>query len=89
VNKLLFAAAAAAVFACAGLASSNQAMAQDWNDHYNDRYDRRHQTYTGTNVPLGEAGAHWGNQCWVETWGSGSSYFGYWQPCAPAKEAKR
>jgi len=82
VNKLLFSTAAAAVL-CAGLVSSNQAMAQDWNDHQNGHQS---QTY---NAPLGEAGAHWGGQCWVETWGSGSSYFGYWKPCAPDRVAKR
>jgi hypothetical protein len=72
-----------------GLMSSNRAMAQEWNDHqWNDQHQaRQHQTTNA--APLGEAGAHWGSQCWVETWGSGSSYFGYWQPCEPDKAAKR
>jgi hypothetical protein len=76
VNKLALIAATAATFLCAGFAS-NQAKAEDWNSQ---------QQYVS--APIGEKGAHWGNQCWVETWGGGSSYFGYWTACAPAQQPK-
>jgi hypothetical protein len=55
---------------------SNQAKADDWSGY-------RHYV----SPPIGEIGAHFGNQCWVDT--SGGGYFGYWAPCAPAKIAKR
>jgi hypothetical protein len=80
VNKLSLIAATA--FLCASLAPSNQAKAEDWNNP-------QPQNYAAPVV--GEAGAHWGSQCWVETWGAGSSYFGYWTACNPAqpKTARR
>jgi hypothetical protein len=71
-------AATAALFLCAGFAS-NQVKAEDWNT--------QQQTHVSAPV-VGEAGAHWGSQCWVETWGAGSSYFGYWKACAPAQPAR-
>jgi hypothetical protein len=80
VNKLTLTAATAAAFLCAGFAS-NQAKAEDWNNP-------QQQVYAPAPV-VGEAGAHWGNKCWVETWGAGSSYFGYWTACAPAAKTAR
>lgn len=76
--KLALPAAASAAFLLSGLA---QASAQD-------RDNGNHYQYGGPAPILGEGGAHWGNQCWVETWGGGTSYFGYWKPCAPAASAR-
>jgi hypothetical protein len=83
VNKLILTAATAAAFLCMSFAPSNQAKAEDWGNPQS-------QAYASAPV-VGEKGAHWGSQCWVETWGAGSSYFGYWTACAPAsaKTAKR
>ena len=81
--KLTLAAATTAVFFCSGLALSNQAKAEDLGNGYQSN---------GYAQPQGEAGSRWGNQCWVETWGAGSSYFGYWKACPtpqPARTAKR
>ena len=75
MNKLTLTAAMAAAFLCAGFAS-HQAKAEDWNNP-------QPQNYAAPVV--GEKGAKWGSQCWVETWGAGSSYFGYWTACAPAQ----
>lgn len=83
VIKLTLAAATTAVFFCSGLALSNQAKAEDLGNGYQSN---------GYAQPQGEAGSRWGNQCWVETWGAGSSYFGYWKACPtpqPARTAKR
>ena len=81
MNKLTLTAATAAAFLCAGFAS-NQAKAEDWNTPQSQNY---------SSPVIGEKGAHWGSQCWVETWGAGSSYFGYWTACSPAqpKTARR
>jgi hypothetical protein len=82
VKKLALSAATAAAFLCAGFVSDH-AKAQDGGNS-------QQQVYAPAPV-VREAGAHWGNQCWVETWGAGSSYFGYWTACAPAqpKTARR
>jgi len=82
VKKLALTAATAAAFLCAGFAS-NQGKAQDWN------HPQPQQNYAAPVV--GEAGAHWAGQCWVETWGGGSSYFGYWAACPSGqpKSARR
>jgi hypothetical protein len=79
VKKLALSAATATALLCAGFAS-NQAKAEDWNT--------QQQTYVSAPV-VGEKGAKWGSQCWVETWGAGSSYFGYWTACAPAPKTAR
>jgi hypothetical protein len=77
VKKLALTAAAAA----ATLSLSFAANAQDW-DHQ--------RQYAPPPAPiLGEGGAHFANQCWVETWGGGSSYFGYWKECAPAPRVSK
>jgi len=77
VKKLALTAAAAA----ATLSLSFAANAQDW-DHS--------RQYAPPPAPiLGEGGAHFANQCWVETWGAGSSYFGYWKDCGPAPKVAR
>ena len=74
MKKLTLTAATTAALLCAGFAS-NLAKAEDWNYPQSQNYA----------APIiGEGGAHWGSQCWVETWGGGTSYFGYWKPCAPA-----
>jgi hypothetical protein len=78
VNKLTLTAATAAAFLCAGFAS-NQAKAEDWNTPQSQNY---------SSPVIGEKGAHWGSQCWVETWGAGSSYFGYWTACNPTQQPK-
>ena len=81
MKKLALTAAATAALFCSGLTLANQAAAQDYNyGQYNAQYNA---------APIGENGAHWGNQCWVETWGGGSSYFGYWKPCAQPAAAAR
>ncbi len=83
MKKLTMTAAATAALFCSGLTFANQAAAQDYN------YAQQNGQYYATG-PIGENGARWGNQCWVETWGGGSSYFGYWKPCAqPAAAAPR
>ena len=64
MKKLALTAATAAAILSSGLA-----QAQDWD----------HQRHYVSAPVIGEGGAHWANQCWVETWGGGSSYFGYWQ----------
>ena len=72
MNKLTLIAATAAAFLCASFAPSSQARAQDGNNPQQ--------------VPIiGEKGAKWGGQCWVDT--SGGAYFGYWAPCTPPASA--
>jgi hypothetical protein len=82
VIKLALPAAIAALLFFSGSALTDQAQAQDRG------YDNYYYQYGGTAPILGEGGAHWGGQCWVETWGGGTSYFGYWKPCAPAAPAR-
>jgi hypothetical protein len=87
MKKLALTAAATAALFCSGLTFANQAAAQDYNY---SQYGQpgQYAQYGQYGMPIGENGAHWGNQCWVETWGGGSSYFGYWKPCAPAPAAR-
>jgi hypothetical protein len=72
--------ALSAVAAAAILSSGFAANAQDW-DHQ--------RSYAPPAPILGEGGAHFANQCWVETWGGGSSYFGYWKDCGPASRVSK
>jgi len=74
VTKLALTAAMTAAILSSGLAMSANAQ----ENHY----------MSGQQV-IGEKGARIGNQCWVETWGSGSSYFGYWTACEQPKVSKR
>jgi hypothetical protein len=64
--------AAAAALVVSAAALPGSAAAQDWN---------------GGLVPIGEKGARWGSQCWVDT--SGGGYFGYWAPCPGAAAAPK
>jgi hypothetical protein len=77
VKKLALTAATTAAILSSGLAVSANAQ----------EIDQQHQSMSAP--VLGEKGARLGNQCWVETWGAGSSYFGYWAPCAQPKVSKR
>jgi hypothetical protein len=81
VKKLALTAATVVAISSLGFAPSNQAKAQD-RQAYPPMYGPSAQV-------LGEGGAHYANQCWVETWGGGSSYFGYWKPCTTPRTAKR
>jgi len=86
VNKLASTTAIVAVFMLSGAALSGQANAQD-----QQQSNRSHHSQDeASNAPMGDVGAHWGNQCWNETRGAWGpvTYYGYWGPC-PKPVAKR